>query len=86
MFYFSVKGTLNQYLPLNRNLLKSDKNKKSERNCILYTGKQNIVHILEKLPKTKHDFGSFEVDVPWVNVSTYEYFYLYQFLNIFFFF
>lgn len=41
---------------------------KVKRSRFLHKGKENIVNFLEKLPKTKHDLGSFCVDVPIANV------------------
>jgi len=52
-------------MPESRNFLKPDQN----INCFLHKGKANIMNILEKLPKTKHDFGSFIIDVPFASVS-----------------
>lgn len=39
------------------------------RNSLLHRGRENILNFLETLPKTKHDLGSFQIDVPFVNVS-----------------
>lgn len=41
----------------------------SGRNRFLHKNRENIINFLEKLPKTKHDLGSFQVDVPIANVS-----------------
>lgn len=70
MVYFSCKGSLAEYIPESRNLLTHDVNK--NKNNLKYKGKANIIHILEKLPKTKHDFGSFIIDIPLANVSIKE--------------
>jgi len=59
---------LNQYLSESRNFLKFDQNRQ-ERSSFMHKGKDNIVNFFNKLPKTKHDFGSFVVDVPLANVS-----------------
>ncbi|XP_060865132.1 nuclear RNA export factor 1-like [Metopolophium dirhodum] len=59
----NVKGSLSQYLPESRNFLKSDRNRHGRRRY-LHKGKQDIINFLDKLPKTKHDIGSFIVDVP----------------------
>jgi nuclear RNA export factor len=66
---FSSKGSLTQYMPECRNFLKFEKHR-SGRNRHLHKGRENIVNFLEKLPKTKHDLGSFIVDVPLANVSS----------------
>lgn len=76
---FSSKGSLTQYVPECRNFLKSEKHR-SGRNRYLHRGRENIVNFLEKLPKTKHDLGSFIVDVPLANVSQRFWFYL-NFVN-----
>jgi len=68
VFYFSVKGSLSQYLPESRNFLKTDRHKHEKRRY-LHKGKENIINFLDKLPKSKHDLGSFIVDVPLANVS-----------------
>lgn len=68
MFCFRKNRTLGQYLPESRNLLKSDSSRQG-RNRLIHKGKDNVVNFLSKLPKTKHDFGSFVVDVPFANVS-----------------
>jgi len=68
VFNFSVKGSLSQYLPESRNFLKNDKNKQG-RGRYLHKGKENIINFLDKLPKSKHDLGSFIVDVPLANVG-----------------
>jgi len=68
VFHFSNKGSLSQYLPESRNFLKTDRNKNG-KNRFLHKGKDNVVNFLDKLPKTKHDLGSFIVDVPLANVS-----------------
>jgi len=64
---FSNSGSLADYMPKSRNLLISglDKNE----NSFIHKGNANITSILEKLPKTKHDFGSFIIDVPFASVS-----------------
>ncbi|XP_025206227.1 nuclear RNA export factor 1-like [Melanaphis sacchari] len=59
----NVKGSLSQYLYESRNFLKSDRNKQG-KSRFLHKGKENIMNFLDKLPKSKHDFGSFIVDVP----------------------
>lgn len=46
----------------------SSKFGRSEK-CVLYKGKKEILSLLEKLPKTKHDLDSFFIDVPIANVS-----------------
>jgi len=68
LFHFSVKGSLSQYLPESRNFLKFDQRKQGKHRY-LHKGKENIINFLDKLPKTKHDLGSFIVDVPLANVS-----------------
>lgn len=68
LFHFSIKGSLSQYLPESRNFLKSDRSKQGKHRY-LHKGKENIINFLDKLPKTKHDLGSFIVDVPMANVS-----------------
>lgn len=65
--YFSNQGSLADYLPKSRNLLVSGLNK--NKNSFIHKSKANILSILEKLPKTKHDFGSFIIDVPFASVS-----------------
>lgn len=65
LLYFSFKGNLAQYKKLSRNILKKNK---TESN-FTYRGREKIINILEKLPKTKHDLVSIIVDVPFVNVS-----------------
>lgn len=67
--YFSTKGSLSQYLPESINYLRTDRNK-NVKSRFLHKGKENVVNFLDKLPKTKHDLGSFIVDVPLANVST----------------
>lgn len=62
--HFSAKGNLGQYLPESRNFVKI----KTKRNRYLHKGRENIKNFLEELPKTKHDLGSFQVDVPVANV------------------
>lgn len=62
-----MHGSLENYISESRNLLISDQNKNT--NCVIHKGKENIINILEKLPKTKHDFGSFIIDVPFASVS-----------------
>ncbi|CAH1731565.1 unnamed protein product [Aphis gossypii] len=64
----NTKGSLSQYLPKSRNFLKNDRNQQ-ERGRYLHKGKENIVNFLEKLPKSKHDLGSFIVDVPLANAA-----------------
>jgi len=64
---FSSQGSLADYLPKSRNLLISGLNKNI--NSFIHKGKANILSILENLPKTKHDFGSFIIDVPFASVS-----------------
>ncbi|XP_015373153.1 PREDICTED: nuclear RNA export factor 1-like isoform X2 [Diuraphis noxia] len=56
-------GSLADYMPKSRNLLISNQNK----NSFIFKGNANIIGILEKLPKTKHDFGSFIIDVPFAS-------------------
>jgi nuclear RNA export factor len=68
LFNYSVKGSLSQYLHEGRNFLKSDRNKQG-RGRFLHKGKENIINFLDKLPKSKHDLGSFIVDVPLATVS-----------------
>ncbi|KAL4152884.1 hypothetical protein QTP88_000717 [Uroleucon formosanum] len=60
---FLFKNNLSQYLLKSRNFLKSDRNKHEKRRFLL-KGKEDISNFLDKLPKTKHDIGSFIVDVP----------------------
>ncbi|XP_016655990.1 nuclear RNA export factor 1 isoform X2 [Acyrthosiphon pisum] len=60
------QGSLADYLPKSRNLLTIGLNKNI--NSFIHKGKANILSILEKLPKTKHDFGSFIIDVPFASV------------------
>ncbi|KAE9534785.1 hypothetical protein AGLY_008077 [Aphis glycines] len=64
----NVKGSLSQYLPESRNFLKNDRNKQG-RGRYLHKGKENIINFLDKLPKSKHDLGSFIVDVPLANAA-----------------
>ncbi|CAI6365160.1 unnamed protein product [Macrosiphum euphorbiae] len=59
------QGSLADYLPKSRNLLISGLNKNI--NSFIHKGKANILSILENLPKTKHDFGSFIIDVPFAS-------------------
>lgn len=80
LIHFSSKGSLSQYLPESRNFLKI-----SGRNRFLHKSRENIINFLEKLPKTKHDLGSFHVDVPLANVSRVILFYSNYFTKIFFF-
>ncbi|KAE9530577.1 hypothetical protein AGLY_011039, partial [Aphis glycines] len=62
----NVNGSLTEYLPESRNFLKTD-NHEYEKSY-LHKGKENIINFfLEKLPKSKHDYGSFVVDVPLAN-------------------
>lgn len=68
MLCFSTKGTLSQYLSESRNFLKSDRNKHG-RSRYVHKGRENIINFLDKLPRTKHDIGSFLVDVPLATVS-----------------
>lgn len=35
----------------------------------MHKGSDNIINFFNKLPKTKHDLGSFVIDVPFVNVN-----------------
>ncbi|XP_016663786.1 nuclear RNA export factor 1-like [Acyrthosiphon pisum] len=58
-----VPNSLSKYLPESRNFLKSDQNRHGRRQ-FLHKGKEDIINFLDKLPNTKHDFGSFIVDVP----------------------
>lgn len=67
MLYFSCHGNLSNYTQESRNLLVSTRN--NFRNSLLHRGRENILNFLETLPKTKHDLGSFQIDVPFVNVS-----------------
>jgi len=62
---FSNSGSLADYMPKSRNSLISGQNK----NSFIHKGNASIISILEKLPKTKHDFGSFIIDVPFASVS-----------------
>lgn len=81
LFYSSSKGSLAQYLPESRNLLKISDRAKNGRNRYIHKGKTNIINFLEKLPKTKHDIGSFIIDVLLANVSQNNIcFYTYKFL------
>ncbi|XP_050527451.1 nuclear RNA export factor 1-like isoform X2 [Daktulosphaira vitifoliae] len=64
-----TKGSLGQYLPESRNLIKIPEMGKIKRSRFLHKGKENIVNFLEKLPKTKHDLESFIVDVPIANAA-----------------
>ncbi|KAE9523233.1 hypothetical protein AGLY_016369 [Aphis glycines] len=64
----NIKGSLSQYLPKSRNFLKNNRNQQ-ERGRYLHKGKENIINFLEKLPKSKHDLGSFIVDVPLANAA-----------------
>jgi len=73
VFNFSNKGSLSLYLPESRNFLIS-KQKNQLRHRLLHRGRENIIDFLEKLPKTKHDLGSFIVDVPLATVSILFYF------------
>jgi len=68
VLYFSSKGSLTQYLPESRNFLKSDKHKLGKSRFV-HKGRENVLNFIDKLPKTKHDLGSFIVDVPLANVS-----------------
>ncbi|XP_050438937.1 nuclear RNA export factor 1-like isoform X2 [Adelges cooleyi] len=61
------KGNLMQYLPESRNLFKLSEMNSSKRSRFIHKGRENIINFLEKLPKTKHDLGSFTVDVPLAN-------------------
>jgi len=63
-----TKGSLSQYLPESRNFLRTDRCKNGRTRCV-HIGKENIVNFLGKLPKTKHDLGSFIVDVPLANAA-----------------
>lgn len=67
MLYFSYHGNLSEYIFESRNLLVSTRN--NNKNCLLHRGRENILNFFEKLPKTKHDLGSFQIDVPLANVS-----------------
>ncbi|XP_022175908.1 nuclear RNA export factor 1-like isoform X2 [Myzus persicae] len=58
-------GNLADYTPNSQNLLISGLNK--NKNSFVHKGKANIISIFEKLPKTKHDFGSFIIDVPFAS-------------------
>lgn len=64
---FSSRGNLYKYLPYSRNLLISTVNKNKDK--FVHKGRENITNFLEKLPKTKHDHGSFRIDVPLADVS-----------------
>jgi len=68
VFNFSVNDGLSQYLPESRNFLETD-SYKDEKRRYLHKGKENIINFIEKLPKSKHDYDSFVVDVPLANVS-----------------
>lgn len=65
--YFSHNGNLSKYIPESRNLLVLTRN--NFKNSFLHRGRENILNFFEKLPKTKHDLGSFQIDVPLANVS-----------------
>lgn len=86
MLYFSSKGSLAQYIPESRNFLKNDRNKNG-KNRNVFRGRHNIVNFIDKLPKTKHDLGSFLIDVPLANVSVvlllFKFFFLKQLLQFF---
>jgi len=60
VFNFSINGSLSEDLPDSHEY---------EKSRYLHKGKENIINFLEKLPKSKHDYGSFVVDVPLANVS-----------------
>lgn len=64
---FSSRGNLLDHSQENRNLLHSTSTKNENR--FLHRGQENITNFLETLPKTKHDLGSFQIDVPIANVS-----------------
>jgi len=81
--YFSIKGSLTEYIPKSQNLLTSDLNKNI--NNFIHRGKANVLKFLEKLPKTKHDFGSFIIDVPFASVSLNVSFYFNLILKLVFF-
>jgi len=68
MLCFRKKGISNLYLSESRNFLKFNQNRQ-ERSSFMHKGKYSIVNFFNKLPKTKHDLGSFVVDVPLANVS-----------------
>lgn len=55
-------------MPESRNFLKTERNKNIRNRC-LHKGRENIINFIDKLPKTKHDLGSFLVDVSLANVS-----------------
>lgn len=57
-----------EYSKYSRNFLKSDQDEYMKNNLV-YKGRENIINFLDKLPKMKHDFGSFVIDVPFANVS-----------------
>ncbi|CAI6357453.1 unnamed protein product [Macrosiphum euphorbiae] len=60
---FSLKKSALKYHAESRNFLKFDQNRHGRRG-FLHKGKEDIINFLDKLPKTKHDIGSFIVDVP----------------------
>lgn len=62
---FSGKGSLDHYLSNSQNCLTPGQN----NNGKIHKGKYNILNLLENLPKTKHDFDSFIIDVTIATVS-----------------
>ncbi|KAF0721205.1 nuclear RNA export factor 1-like, partial [Aphis craccivora] len=62
----NANGSISEYLPESRNFLKINRQKYKKRRY-LHKGKDNITNFLDKLPKTKHDHGSFVDDVPLAN-------------------
>lgn len=78
---FRSRGTDNfeQYIKKNH-FLKSDHNITTKKN-VVYKNIDHIINFLEKLPKTKHDFGSFVIDVPLANVSLNFFFIIYIFFK-----
>lgn len=58
---------MTQYMSGSRNFLMPNIN--SQRKSLVHKGRDNIINFLNKLPKTKHDFGSFVIDAPFINVS-----------------
>lgn len=79
LLFFSSEGNLYEYLSESRNLLKFDQ-KKVLSNRLIHKGRTNIANVLELLPNSKHDLGSFIVDVPLANVSV-DLLTSYKFLN-----
>ncbi|XP_050442615.1 nuclear RNA export factor 1 [Adelges cooleyi] len=67
---YEKKSILKSYLAESRNLLKiakmnaANQARPTDKSKFIHKGRGNIIQILEKLPKTKHDLASFVVDVP----------------------